>query len=144
MTQVALDELRRLQGITGEPSMAGGGCALCYGGRGHKMTNGENRKMEKHTVSLTVVVAAYVRPPKARLMAAAIWRETEGTGEVESEQTVTKTEIRRYLRARRNTAEITDASATVFALGRGGFTGGGELERGRTEEGQREGCGSAL
>ena len=30
------------------------------------------------------------RPPKARLMAAAIWREREGTGEVESEQTVTK------------------------------------------------------
>ena len=46
--------------------------------------------MEKLTVSLTVGVAASVRPPKARLMAAAIWREREGTGEVESEQTVTK------------------------------------------------------
>ena len=70
--------------------MAGGGCALCYGGLGHKTTNGENMKMEKLTVSLTVVVAASVRPLKARLMAAAIWREREGTGEVESEQTVTK------------------------------------------------------
>ena len=40
-------------------------------------------KMEKLTVSLTVVVAASVRPLKARLMTAAIWREREGAGEGE-------------------------------------------------------------
>jgi len=70
--------------------MAGGGCALCYGGLGHKTTNGENRKMEKLTVSLTVVVAASVRPLKARLITAAIWREREGASEGEIDQNMTK------------------------------------------------------
>jgi len=35
-------------------------------------------------------------------------------------------------------AELREASAMAFALGRGGFTGGGELERGR-EKGEMEG-----
>jgi len=144
MTQVALDELRRLQGITGEPSMAGGGCALCYGGRGHKTTNGENRKMEKLTVSLTVGVAASVRPPKARLMAAAIWREREGTGEVESEQTVTKPRYRgTYERGgirRRSSTRRRWGSRRWSTY----YRGDGDWSSDERRKGQRGGLGSGL
>ena len=35
-------------------------------------------------------------------------------------------------------ADLREGSAMAFALGRGGFTGGGELERGR-EKGEMEG-----
>ena len=68
--------------------------------------DGENRKMEKLTVSLTVGVAASVRPLKARLMAAAIWREREGAGEGEIDQNVTKNQRWRYLWSRGTTAEL--------------------------------------
>ena len=62
--QVALDELRRLQGITGEPSMAGGDCSCGYGVLGHHLRNEEHGEAKKLTASPTVVVAASGRAPK--------------------------------------------------------------------------------
>jgi len=63
---------------------------------------------------------------------------------VKTEQNESEIEKGRHLRLRRVVAELREGSATAFGLGTGGFIGGGELEHGRTEEGQREGCGSAL
>ena len=62
--QVALDELRWLQGITGEPSMAGGDCSCRYGILGHHLRNKEHGEVENLTARSTVVVAASGRPPK--------------------------------------------------------------------------------
>ena len=64
MAQVALDELRRLQGITGEPSMAGGDCSCRYGVLGRHLRNEEHGKAEKLSASPTVVVVASGRAPK--------------------------------------------------------------------------------
>ena len=64
MAQVALDELRRLQGITGEPSMAGGDCSCGYGVLGRHLRNGEHQEAEKLTVVRLEVVAASGRAPK--------------------------------------------------------------------------------
>ena len=42
--QVALDELRRLQGIIGEPSMAGDDCSCGYGVLAWFLKNGEHQE----------------------------------------------------------------------------------------------------
>ena len=62
--QVALDELRRLQGIIGEPSMAGGDCSCLYGVLGRHLRNEEHGEAEKLTASPTVVVVASRWAPK--------------------------------------------------------------------------------
>ena len=62
--QVTLDEFRRLQGITGEPSMAGGDCSCGYGVLGRHLRNGEHQEAEKLTVMRLEVVAASGRALK--------------------------------------------------------------------------------
>ena len=61
---MALDELRRLQGITGEPSMAGDDCSCGYGVLGRHLRNGEHQEAKKLTVMCLEVVAASGRAPK--------------------------------------------------------------------------------
>jgi len=100
--------------------------------------------MEKLTVSLTVGVAASVRPPKARLMAAAIWREREGTGEVESEQTVTKpryggTYERGGIRRRSSTRRRWGSRRWSTY-----YRGDGDWSSDERRKGQRGGLGSGL
>ena len=77
---MALDELRRLQGIIGEPSMAGGDCSCRYGVLSRHLRNKEHGEAEKLTASLTVVVAASGRPPKRVVDGNGSWRERKTHG----------------------------------------------------------------
>ena len=86
------------------------------------------------------VVAASGKAPRARSSTAAMAGERECAGEGESEQSMTKMRNRRYLKARGTTVELRVASTTRIVLGKGEFTGGGEL-RAANGEGQREGLG---
>ena len=57
---------------------------------------------------------------------------------------MTKTEIRRYLRARRNTADLWVTSTSMIVLGKGKFAGGGEIELERMGKGEEGGPARAL
>ena len=116
--QVALDELRRLQGITGEPSMAGDDCSCRYGVLGHHLRNEEHGEAEKLTASPTMVVAASGRLRSESSMAAANWREREGVVEVESKENEAKIAKWRYLRLRWVAVDLLGTSASSYALGR--------------------------
>ena len=90
--QVALDELRRLQGITGEPSMAGGDCSCGYGVLVRHLRNREHGKTENLTTRSKEWIAASGKAPKGQVIDGDGWREREkGVGEGEFEETVTKT-----------------------------------------------------
>ena len=74
-------------------------------------------------------------------MTAAIWREREGAGEVESERMKVKSKNVGYLRHRWVAAELLDTSASSLGRRSSGATGdSGELRR-RSEKREEDGGG---
>ena len=73
-------------------------------------------------------------------MTVAIWREKNGRGEGESDQTVTKTKKWRYLRARGNMAEPRDTSASRSEAWEGWIASCGECLDASRGKGRRRGA----
>jgi len=106
--------LRGLQGTGAHREASGGGCSVLEGSKA-----GRRRRWR-----LEREKGAWVRG--------------------KSGQTMTKTEIRRYLRVRRNTADLRVASTSMIVLGKGKFAGGGEIELERMGKGEEGGPARAL
>ena len=103
---------------------ASGACG--YGVLGRHLRNGEHGEVGNLTARSTVVVAASRRPPKGLVNGGRDLEREHSAGEGESDQNMTKNQRWRFLRARASTVELEVTSAMAFALGRVGFTGGGE------------------
>ena len=104
------------------------------------MMNLRCEKMEKLTMSLTVVVAASGRPPKGLVDGGHDLEREHGAGEEKSVQNKTKTAKWRYLWLIRVTANLTGASATrIGAPKQRLWGGGGELRQANRGKGRGEG-----